>query len=65
MGNKATTIEQQIALLESRGMTFDCELEKVKETLLDIGYYRLVFIGILLKLMINIILHKELNFRMW
>ena len=43
MGQKATTVEQQIALLESRGMAFDCELEKVKETLLDIGYYRLGF----------------------
>lgn len=43
MGNIATTVEQQIALLESRGMAFDCELEKVKETLLDIGYYRLGF----------------------
>ena len=37
MGNIATTVEQQIALLESRGMIFDCEIEKVKETLLDIG----------------------------
>lgn len=43
MGNIATTVEQQIALLESRGMIFDCEIEKVKETLLDIGYYRLGF----------------------
>jgi abortive infection bacteriophage resistance protein len=43
MGKVATTVEQQIALLESRGMKFDCELEKVKETLLDIGYYRLGF----------------------
>jgi len=43
MGKVATTIEEQIALLESRGMVFDCEIEKVKETLLDIGYYRLGF----------------------
>lgn len=43
MGKTATTIEQQIALLDSRGMVFDCEIEKVKETLLDIGYYRLGF----------------------
>lgn len=43
MGQKATTVEQQIALLKTRGMLFDCDLEKVKETLLDIGYYRLGF----------------------
>lgn len=43
MGNIATTVDQQITLLESRGMVFDCEIEKVKETLLDIGYYRLGF----------------------
>ena len=38
----ATTIEEQIELLRSRGMTFGNE-EKVKENLLDIGYYRLGF----------------------
>lgn len=38
----ATTIEEQLELLKSRGMTFGDE-EKVKETLLDIGYYRLGF----------------------
>ncbi len=43
MGKVATTVEEQIALLESRGMVFDCEIEKVKETLLDVGYYRLGF----------------------
>jgi abortive infection bacteriophage resistance protein len=43
MRKTATTVEEQIALLVSRGMTFDCEIEKVKETLLDIGYYRLGF----------------------
>lgn len=43
MGHKATTVDEQIALLESRGMKFDCDTEKVKETLLDIGYYRLGF----------------------
>ena len=43
MRKTATTVEEQIALLVSRGMTFDCETEKVKETLLDIGYYRLGF----------------------
>ncbi len=46
MGKKtekfATTIEEQIELLQSRGMTFD-NAEKVKEHLLDIGYYRLGF----------------------
>ena len=43
MGNIATTFSQQIALLESRGMVFDFEPNKVKEILLDIGYYRLGF----------------------
>jgi abortive infection bacteriophage resistance protein len=43
MGKAATTVDEQIALLESRGMVFDCEKEKVEETLLDIGYYRLGF----------------------
>lgn len=43
MGKEATTIEEQIALLQSRGLVLDCEIEKVKETLLDIGYYRLGF----------------------
>ncbi len=40
MGKTATTVEEQITLLESRGMVFDCEKEKVQETLLDIGFYR-------------------------
>lgn len=43
MGNVATTFNQQIALLESRGMVFDFKPNKVKEILLDIGYYRLGF----------------------
>jgi abortive infection bacteriophage resistance protein len=43
MGKVATTVDEQIALLESRGMVFDCDIEKVKEILLDIGYYRLGF----------------------
>lgn len=43
MGQIATTIEQQIQLLKDRGMVFDCEEEKIKEHLLDIGYYRLGF----------------------
>ena len=38
----ATTIEEQIELLASRGMTFG-NVEKSKENLLDIGYYRLGF----------------------
>lgn len=38
----ATTIEEQIGLLKSRGMTFRDE-EKARENLLDIGYYRLGF----------------------
>ena len=43
MGNKATTIEEQIALLKERGMVIDLDNKKVKEILLDIGYYRLGF----------------------
>ena len=43
MGNKATTIEEQIALLKERGMVIDLDNQKVKEILLDIGYYRLGF----------------------
>ena len=38
----ATTIDEQIELLRSRGMKFANE-EKAKENLLDIGYYRLGF----------------------
>lgn len=41
-GKFATTIDKQLDLLKSRGMTIGNE-EKVKETLLDIGYYRLGF----------------------
>ena len=44
MGNKATTIDEQIILLRSRGMSIpDDQIEKIKEYLLDIGYYRLGF----------------------
>ncbi|MBD1429827.1 hypothetical protein [Sphingobacterium litopenaei] len=44
MGNKATTIDEQITLLRSRGMSIpDDQIEKIKEYLLDIGYYRLGF----------------------
>lgn len=43
MGYKATSVEEQIQLLKSRGLTIDLEEQKVKEVLLDIGYYRLGF----------------------
>lgn len=39
---KATTIEEQIEKLLSRGMVID-DIEKAKENLLDIGYFRLGF----------------------
>lgn len=42
MSKKATTVEEQIELLKSRGITISNE-EKAKEHLLDIGYYRLGF----------------------
>ena len=42
MGRKAITLEEQIDLLRSRGMTINDE-EKAKEVLLDVGYYRLGF----------------------
>lgn len=42
MEKKATDVEEQIALLESRGMTIS-DKEKAKECLLDIGYFRLGF----------------------
>jgi abortive infection bacteriophage resistance protein len=43
MGKKATTIEEQIQILKDRGMSFSFSEEKVKELLIDIGYYRLGF----------------------
>lgn len=43
MGQIATTIDQQIQRLETRGMILDLPKEKIKEVLLDIGYYRLGF----------------------
>ncbi|MFT6883685.1 MAG: abortive infection bacteriophage resistance protein [Candidatus Endobugula sp.] len=43
MGKSVTTVEDQIARLHERGMTLDLKEEKVKEILLDIGYYRLGF----------------------
>lgn len=42
MAKKATTIEEQIALLKSRGMLIPDE-QKAKEVLMDIGFYRLGF----------------------
>jgi len=43
MGGVATSIARQIEILKSRNMDFDLEEDKVKEILLDIGYYRLGF----------------------
>jgi len=43
MGNIATSIDNQIEKLQARGMTLDLPEEKIKEVLLDIGYYRLGF----------------------
>lgn len=43
MGVKATTVNEQIVLLQSRGMVIDMDIKKAKEILLDIGYYRLGF----------------------
>ncbi len=43
MGKIATSIDEQISILEKRGMILDIPIEKTKEILLDIGYYRLGF----------------------
>ena len=43
MGAKATTVDEQVDILEGRGMVIDMDVEKAKEILLDIGYYRLGF----------------------
>jgi len=43
MGNIATNTIEQIACLKKRGMVLDYEESKIKEYLLDIGYYRLGF----------------------
>ena len=40
---QATTVEQQIKTLKSRGMQIDIDEEKAKEILNDIGYFRLSF----------------------
>ena len=42
MAKSATTIDQQLDLLNSRGLNISCR-EKAREILLDIGYYRLGF----------------------
>ena len=42
MGNKASTIPEQIKLLQDRGMIISDE-DKAGEVLLDVGYYRLGF----------------------
>jgi len=43
MGSIATTIDYQINKLAERGLELDYEIPKLKEFLLDIGYYRLGF----------------------
>lgn len=43
MADTFTSIENQITKLIDRGMFFDLENDKIKEILLDIGYYRLGF----------------------
>lgn len=40
---KATTVDEQIKILKKRGVIIDMETQKVKDILLDIGYYRLGF----------------------
>lgn len=42
MGSKAITLDKQIERLRSRGMNIG-DVEKAKEVLLDVGYYRLGF----------------------
>ena len=61
MTNVEISIENQIIKLRNRDMILDCKEEKIKEILLDIGYYRLGFIGIILKLILSIILKRALN----
>jgi len=43
MGRVATTVDEQINKLRERGMILDYPDDKIKEILLDIGYYRLGF----------------------
>ena len=47
MGNQATTIDEQIRKLQSRGMEIDCGLEKAKEHLFR---YRVLSFRVLLVL---------------
>lgn len=42
MAKSATTIDQQLDILKSRGLTVN-DADKAREILLDIGYYRLGF----------------------
>ena len=42
MAKSATTVDQQLELLKSRGLTVN-DTDKAREILLDIGYYRLGF----------------------
>ena len=49
MADKAINVEEQVEKLIGRGMDMDKGIDKAKEVLLDIGYYRLDFTGILLK----------------
>lgn len=42
MGKRATTVDEQIEILESRGLHIE-DKEKAKEILQDVGYYRLGF----------------------
>lgn len=43
MEKKATTVDEQLEKLETRGLIMDWGDDKAKEILLDIGYYRLGF----------------------
>nr|WP_321229668.1 Abi family protein [uncultured Psychroserpens sp.] len=43
MGGVAIDIDKQIEKLQGRGMDMDLGIEKAKEVLMDIGYYRLGF----------------------
>lgn len=42
-GKLSTTIDEQIQILQDRGMILDFEDQKIKDILGDIGYYRLGF----------------------
>ncbi len=43
MGKEATNADRQIEILSERNMDLDWDTDKIKEVLLDIGYYRLGF----------------------